>query len=220
VAVIVTAGPQPTRAVKEATASIPDCLRHCRGDPVRLGFVKSLARPGGNITGFQSFVPGGFGGKQLELLKEAAVPHIVRVAVLLVPQKPLHRPVLEETGPAAEALKLNLQVVEARAADDLERAFEAAVRDRADAMQVYGHAIMFVHRARVADLALKHRLPTLFLFKPNVEAGGLLSYGPDEPDILRRAATSVDKIFKGANPGDLPVERPTKFELVINLKTS
>ena len=146
--------------------------------------------------------------------------HIVRVAVLMVPQNPMHRPSLEETGPAAKALKLKLQVVEARTADDLERAFEAAVRDRADAMQVYGDSIMIVHRAHVADLALKDRLPTMFLFKRHVEAGGLLSYGPDEPDMLRRAATTVDKILKGAKPGDLPVEQPTTFELVINLKTA
>jgi putative ABC transport system substrate-binding protein len=218
VAVIVTSAPQPTRAAKEATASIPIVFVTI-SDPVRLGFVESLARPGGNITGFQSLVQGGFGGKQLELLK-AAVPHIARVAVLMVQQNALHRPFFEETAPAADALTLKLQAVEARTADDLEPAFEAAVRGRADAMHVYGDSITFLHRTRVAELALKHRLPTLFFLKPNVEAGGLLSYGPNEPDMLRRAATSVDKILKGAKPGDLPVEQPTKFDLVLNLKTA
>ena len=189
------------------------------GDPVRLGLVESLARPGGNITGFQTIVHGGIGGKQLELLK-AAAPAIARVAVLLIPENPLHRPFFEESVPAADALKLKLQIVEARTADELESAFEAAVRERADAMHVYGDSITFLHRRHIADLALKSRLPTIYLFKPNVEAGGLLSYGPSEPDMLRRAASHVDRILKGAKPGDLPVEQPTKCELVINLKTA
>jgi putative tryptophan/tyrosine transport system substrate-binding protein len=110
--------------------------------------------------------------------------------------------------------------VEARSADELESAFESAVRERADAMHVYGDSITFLHRRHIADLALKIRLPTLYLFKPNVEAGGLRSYGPSEPDMLRRAATSVDKILKGIKPGDLSVEQPTKFDLAINLKTA
>ena len=129
------------------------------------------------------------------MLKDA-VPTIKRVAVLLIPSNPLHRPYLEQTGPAADALKLTMQVVEARTADDLDKAFEAAV-ERADAMHVYGDSITFLHRKRVAELALLHRLPTIFLFKPNVEAGGLLSYGPSEPDMYRRAATPVDKILRG-----------------------
>jgi putative ABC transport system substrate-binding protein len=117
-------------------------------------------------------------------------------------------------------LKLTLHVVEAHNADELESAFETAVRGRADAMHVYGDPITFLHRKRIAELALKSQLPTIFLFKPNVEAGGLLSYGPSEPDMYGRAARIVDKILKGAKPGDLPVEQPTKFELVINLKTA
>jgi len=216
--VIVTAGPQPTRAARAATASIPIVFVTV-GDPVGLGLAESLARPGGNITGFQTLVQGGFGGKQLELLKEA-VPTIVRVAVLMIPSNPLHRPYLEETGAAADALKLKLHVVEARTADDLDKAFEAAVRERADAMHVYGDSITFLHRKRVADLALQSRLPTIYLFKPNVEAGGLMSYGPSEPDMYRRAATSVDKILKGAKAGEIPIEQPIKFEFVINLKTA
>jgi putative ABC transport system substrate-binding protein len=164
-------------------------------------------------------VHGGIGGKQLELLK-AAAPAIARVAVLLIPENPLHRPFFEESVPAADALKLKLQIVEAHTVDELESAFETAVRERADAMHVYGDSITFLHRRHIADLALKSRLPTIYLFKPNVEAGGLLSYGPSEPDMLRRAASHVDRILKGAKPGDLPVEQPTKCELVINLKTA
>ena len=189
------------------------------GDPVGLGLAESLAHPGGNITGFQTAVQGGFGGKQLQLLKEA-VPTIVRVAVLMIPSNPLHRPYLDQTGPAADALKLKLQVVEARTADDLDKAFGAAVRERADAMHVYGDSITFLHRKRVADLALQSRLPTIYLFKPNVEAGGLMSYGPSEPDMYRRAATSVDKILKGVKAGEIPIEQPIKFEFAINLKTA
>ncbi len=197
---IVTSAPLPTRAAKAATATIPIVFVSV-ADPVGLRFVESISRPGGNITGFQTLVPGGFGGKQLELLN------------------PLHRPFFEETGPAADALKLKLQAVEARTADELEKAFDTAIREQADAMQVYGDPIVFLHRKLIAELALKRRLPTLYLFKPNVDAGGLLSYGPSEPDMLRRAATSVDRILKGTKPGDLPVEQPTVFELAINLKT-
>ena len=215
---IVATGPQATRAARNATATIPIVFMTV-GDPVGLGLAESLARPGGNITGFQTLVQGGFGGKQLEMLKDA-VPSIKRVAVLLIPSNPLHRPFLEQTGPAADALKLKLQVVEARTADDLDQAFEAAGRERTDAMQVYGDSITFLHRKRIAELALLHRLPTIYLFKPNVEAGGLLSYGPSEPDMYRRAAAPVDKILRGAKPGDLPIEQPIKFELVINLKTA
>jgi putative ABC transport system substrate-binding protein len=218
VALIVTSAPQPTRAAKAATATIPIVFVSV-GDPVRLGLVESLARPGGNVTGFQTIVQGGFGGKQLELLKEAA-PAIARVAVLIVPANPLHRPFFQETASAADALKLKLQVVEARSAEDLDSAFETAIRERADAMHVYGDSITFLHRRHIAELALKSRLPTVYLFRPNVEAGGLLSYGPSEPDMLRRAATQVDRILKGAKPGDLPVEQPTKFDLAINLKTA
>jgi len=216
--VIVAAGPQPTRAARAATAVIPIVFVTV-GDPVGLGLAESLAHPGGNITGFQTAVQGGFGGKQLQLLKEA-VPTIVRVAVLMIPSNPLHRPYLEQTGPTADALKLKLHIVEARTADDLDQAFGTAVRERADAMHVYGDSITFLHRKRVADLALQSRLSAICLFKPNVEAGGLMSYGPSEPDMYRRAPTPVDKILKGAKAGEIPIEQLIKFELVINLKTA
>ncbi len=216
--VIVTLAPNPTRAAKAATSTIPIVFVSV-ADPVSLGLVESLARPGGNVTGFQTLVLGDFGGKQLELLK-TAVPSITRVAVLIVPANPLHRPFFDDIGPAAAALKLKLQLVEARAADELERAFDAATRERADAVYVFGDPITFLHRRLVAELALRRRLPTMYLFKPNVEAGGLMSYGPSEPDMLRRAATSVDRILKGAKPGELPVEQPQVFELVINLKAA
>jgi putative ABC transport system substrate-binding protein len=218
VSVIVTSAPRPTAAAKAATSSIPIVFVSV-ADPVALGFVASLGRPGGNITGFATFVPGGFTGKALELLREV-IPTASRVAVLTNPTNQMHQRGLQDTAAAASALKLRLQILEARTVDDLEIAFNAATRDRADAMQVYGDPVTFLHRKRIAELALKSRLPTIYLFKPNVEAGGLLSYGPSEPDMLRRAATYVDKILKGARPADLPVEQPTKFELVINLKTA
>jgi putative tryptophan/tyrosine transport system substrate-binding protein len=219
--VIVTSAPRPTRAAKAATSTIPIVFVSV-ADPVSLGLVESLARPGGNVTGFQTLVlgdGGGIGGKQLELLKTAA-PSITRVAVLIVPTNPLHRPFFDDIGPSAAALKLKLQPVEARAADELERAFDAATAERAHAVYVFGDRITFLHRRLVAELALRRRLPSMYLFKPNVEAGGLMSYGPSEPDMLRRAATSVDRILKGTKPGELPVEQPQVFELVINLKTA
>jgi putative ABC transport system substrate-binding protein len=216
--VIVTSAPQPTLAAKAATSSIPIVFVSV-ADPVRLGIVESLSRPGGNITGFTTLPHLGFSGKSLEVLKEA-VPTIRRVAILMNPGNVMHPPALQDAALAADALKLKVQIVEARTADDLESAFTAASRERADAMQVFGDPVTFLHRKRVAELALKGRLPTIYLFRPNVEAGGLLSYGPSEPDLLRRAATHVSRILKGAKPRDLPVEQPTTFELTINLKTA
>ena len=215
---IVTSAPQPTGAAKAATLTIPIVFVTV-ADPVRLGFVESLARPGGNLTGFTTLPGFGFSGKGLALLKET-VPTLNRVAVLINPENVLHPPFVQASVPAAETLKLKLQIVEARTADDLGSAFESAIRERADAMQVYGDPVTFLHRKLVADLALKSRLPTACLFRPNVEAGALLSYGPSEPAMLRRAASHVDKILKGAKPRDLPVEEPTTFELAINLKTA
>jgi ABC-type uncharacterized transport system substrate-binding protein len=216
---IVTSAPQPTGAAKAATATIPIVFVSV-ADPVRLGFVESLARPGTNLTGFTTLPHGGFSGKQLEVLKET-VPTISRVSVLINPGNVMHRPSFQGAVYAAEALKLKLQAVEARTADELGTAFETAIREQAaDAMQVYGDPITFLHRKVVADLALKNRLPTICLFRPNVEAGALLSYGPSEPDMLRRAASHVDKILKGTKPRDLPVEQPTTFDLTINLKTA
>lgn len=215
---IVSSAPQPTAAAKAATTTIP-IVFVAVADPVRLGFVASLVRPGGNMTGFTTLVPEGFTAKGAEILKEA-VPRASRVAVLTNPTNEMHRHSLPQSIAAADALKLRLQILEWRGLDDLERAFEAAVRERADAIQVYGDPLTFIHRARIAELAAKSRLPALYLFRENVEAGGLMSYGPSLPDLFRLAAGYVDKILKGAKPADLPVQQPTKFELVINLKTA
>ncbi len=216
--VIVVVGPQPTAAVKAATTTIP-VVFVIVADPVGLGLVSSLAHPGGNVTGLSTVVPEGFWGKQLELLKEA-VPGAARMAVLVNPANAMNRLALPQTVAAAEKLKVKLQILEARTPGELDSAFEAATRARADAIHVYGDTLTFLHRARVAELAAKARLPAMYLFKDNVAAGGLMAYGPNFADLGRRAATYVDRILKGAKPGDLPIEQPNKFELVINLKTA
>jgi putative tryptophan/tyrosine transport system substrate-binding protein len=217
--VIVTSAPQPTAAGKAATATIPIGFIAV-ADPVRAGLVATLARPGSNITGLATLVPEGFVGKMMEPLKEA-VPQVSRLAMLINPTDAIHQQfVTSELPGAAERLRLTVLTVEARAADALEGAFETAVRSRAGAIIVLGDPLIFVHRARIAELAAKHRLPAMYLFRESVEAGGLMAYGPSFHDLGRRAASYVDKILKGAKPADLPVEQPTKFELVINLKTA
>jgi ABC-type uncharacterized transport system substrate-binding protein len=175
--------------------------------------VASLARPGGNITGL-SVVQ--LGGKRLEILKET-FPKISRVAVLWNPTTNTWR---KETEAAAQALGVQLQSLEVRGPDDLERVFQAAMRERAGGLLVVRNPVTGSHRKRIADLALKNRIPAIYGERDFVEAGGLLSYGTSVPDLFRRAAVYVDKILKGAKPADLPVEQPTKFELVINLKTA
>jgi len=216
---IVTSAPQPSLAVKAQTTTIP-VVFVAVGDPVGVGLVASLARPGGNVTGFSTFVPGGFSGKGAELLKEA-VPRLSRLAVLTNPTNAMHRLALStELAPAVERLRIVLLPVEARTAPELDSAFESAVRSRADAIWVFGDSLILIQRARVAELAARYRLPALYINRENVEAGGLMAYGASVHDLARRAATYVDKILKGAKPADLPVEQPTKFELVINLKTA
>jgi putative tryptophan/tyrosine transport system substrate-binding protein len=216
---IVTSAPQPTAAAHAATATIPIVFIGV-ADPVKAGLVATLARPGGNITGLATLVPEGFAGKMIELLKEA-VPRVSRMAVLIVPTNAIHQQIVANELPGtAERLRMTLLTVEARASDALEGAFETAVRSRASAIIVFGDPLTFVHRARIVELAAKHRLPALYLFRESVEAGGLMAYGPNFYDLGHRAARYVDKILKGAKPADLPVEQPTKFELVINLKTA
>ncbi len=205
--VIVVTGPQPAAAVKAATRTIPIVFAVV-ADPVGIGLVSSLARPGGNVTGLSTLVHEGFTEKQVQLLREA-VPGAVRMAVLMNPANALNRSSLPQTVAAAEKLKLKLQILEARTPGELESAFEAATRGRADAIHVYGDALTIVHRTRIAELAAKARLPAIYLFKENVADGGLMSYGPSRADLLRRSAGYADKILKGAKPGDLPVERPT-----------
>jgi putative ABC transport system substrate-binding protein len=216
---IVTSAPQPTEAAKAATAAIPIVFIRV-ADPVKAGLVATLARPGGNVTGLATLVPEGFAGKMIELLKEA-VSKVSRMAVLIVPTNTIHQQIVADELPGiAERLQMTLLTVEARAADAFEGAFETAVQSRAGAITVFGDPLTFLHRARLVELAAKHRLPALYLFRESVEAGGLMAYGPNFYDLGRRAATHVDKILKGARPADLPVEQPTKFEFVINMKTA
>ncbi len=219
--VIVTAGGTPAAlAAKQATTSVP-IVFIAAGDPMTSGLVNSLARPGGNLTGLSLLFPELI-GKCLEQLKQA-VPGVSRVAVLWepgeVPER-AERVILKEARLAAQRLGVRLQFVEARAPADVDRAFAEMTRARAGALTVLSTPMFARERRRLVDLAAKNQLPTVFSFREYVDAGGLMSYGPDLADLSRRAATYVDKILKGAKPGDLPVEQPTKFELVVNLKTA
>ena len=215
--VLVTGGPTATRPAKKATATIPIVMAQDT-DPVGNGFVASLARPGGNITGLSNYHPD-LSGKQLELLKEV-VPRLARVSVLGNSKEPGNAQALEETKLAGAALKLNLQYLNVLDPQDIETAFHAATKARADALLVLSSPVATSHRGQVAQLALKNRLPTMYQVSESVEAGGLMTYGVSTADLWRRSATYVDKILKGAKPADLPVEQPIKFELVINLKTA
>jgi len=215
--VIVTSGPSVTRAVKEATTTIPIVMGFDT-DPVGNGFVASLARPGGNITGL-SVVSPELSGKQLELLKEI-VPKLSRVAVLGTSTNPGNSQALKETELAAGAYTVQLQNLDVLSPKDIETAFRDASKGRAGAVLVLASPIIESHRTQIADLAAKNRLPAIYYAPEFVEAGGLMSYGTSFADLFRRAATYVDKILKGAKPGDLPVEQPKKFEFIINLKTA
>ena len=217
VEIIVTAGPVSTRSAKQATAAIPIVMAFDE-DPVGSGFAASLARPGGNITGLSALSPE-ISGKQLELLREI-VPKLSHVAVLGNATQPGSPQALREINIAADAFRVQLQYLEIQAPKDIETAFQAASKERADAVLVLSTAILFSQRRQVADLAVKSRLSAIYNRPEYVEDGGLVSYGPSMTDLFRRAATYVDKILKGAKPADLPVEQPTKFELVINLKTA
>jgi putative ABC transport system substrate-binding protein len=206
-----------THAAREATTTIPIVFVY--GDPIGDGIAASLARPGGNITGL-SFFSLELSGKRLELLKET-VPKITRAAVLYDLDGQTHTRQLKEMQVAAQALGVQLQALEVRYPEpDFERLFQAAISQRANALLTLPDPRVFFYRRRVSDLAVKSRLPAMYPSRPYVEVGGLMSYGPSLPDLYRRAAFYVDKILKGAKPADLPVEQPTKFELVINLKTA
>jgi len=216
--VLVAVGPIATRAAQHATRTLPIVMTGT-ADPVGAGFVASLARPGGNITGV-SLLMAELPGKRLELLKET-VPQSTRVAVLANPDNPVYEALRNNLTVAARALGLHLHVVEVHSADELDPAFAAVTREGADALMVLSDpALMDNLRGRVADLAATHRLPAMYGWRELVVAGGLMSYGPSLPDMFQRAASYVDRILKGAKPADLPVEQPTKFELVINLKTA
>jgi putative ABC transport system substrate-binding protein len=219
--IVVSGGPNPIRAAKNATKTIPIVMVGFFGDdPVKIGLVESLARPGGNVTGATN-LSGELGGKRLELLKEA-VPRLSRVAVLYNPASPgATREVKEDLPVAARALGLTLQHWQVRAADDFERAFAAKTKERSDGLYVPSSGpVVRANGKRIADLAVKSRLPSVYYNREAVDAGGLMYYGADIADSYRRVAYFVDRILKGAKPSDLPVERPTKFDLVINLKTA
>ena len=214
--VIVAASGAATRAVQQTTRTIP-IVMSLVADPVGSGLVASLARPGGNVTGLTIMAPD-LMAKRLELLKEV-VPKVSRVAFLTNPDNPASARFLREAEAAARALGVRLQTLEARNPQEIDSAFAVMTRERAGALLYPPDAIFFTQRRQVAELAAKGRLPSLGT-SDYPDAGGLMSYGPNIPDLERRAATFVDRILKGAKPGDLPVEQPTKFELVINLKTA
>ena len=214
---IVTSAPAATQAAKEATTTIP-IVMVLVADPVAFGFVSSLARPGGNITGFAFLLPE-ISGKRLELLKDT-VPKLSRVAVLWNAANPYKETDLKEVQPVADALKVAVHTFRVREPNGLDDAFKAATKVRAEGLLTLDDPFTIAHRTRIIDLALRYKLPAVYAVRPFVDAGGLMYYGPDRVDQNRRAATYVDKILKGAKPADLPVEQPTKFELVINLKTA
>jgi putative ABC transport system substrate-binding protein len=217
VEIIVTGGPQATGAAKEATTTIPIVMA-VDYDPVGAGFIASLARPGGNITGLSALNPE-LSGKRLGLLKEI-VPRLARIAVLWNPSEPNAETYWRETRLAARAMGVQPQSLEVRVPRDLQGAIQAARRGRANAVTVLTDPVTLYHRAQLADLAAKHRLPAIYSERLFVEAGGLMSYGANDREMHRRAALFVDKILKGAKPSELPVEQPTTYELVINLKTA
>jgi putative ABC transport system substrate-binding protein len=214
--VIVTTGGATTRA-KTATETVPIVFSYS-GDPVEAGFVKSIARPGGNMTGI-TWLAFELVGKRLELLKEA-VPTVSRVAILANPAHPGEQRELGETQSTARTLGTTLQYHQVRAARDFDVAFDAIIKENATALLVFPEATTLQHSKQIAEFAAKRRLPSMFAWKEYVEAGGLISYGPDREETVRRLAVYVDKILKGAKPADLPVELPKKFEFVINLNTA
>jgi putative ABC transport system substrate-binding protein len=215
--VIVAAGPAAIQVVQRATSTIPVVIA-ASGDPLAFGFVASLSRPGGNITGLSN-VNVDLSTKYLELL-HAAVPKLSRVAVLVNPGHPRHPDYLKNIQAAAQATGVRVAPVQAGAANQIGAAFDVMKRERAGGLIVLGDGLFFAQAPRIAELSLQQRLPTISAIQEAVEAGGLMSYGPNLAEQFYRAATYVDKILKGAKPAELPVEQPTKFELVINLKTA
>ena len=215
--VLVTGGSGSTRPANEATNAIPIVMTQ-DPDPVRNGFVASLARPGGNITGLSNFTSD-LSGKRLELLKET-LSRLARVAVLGTSTSPGNAQALRDTELAAGPLAVKLHYLDVRGPKDIETAIRAASKEHAEAVLGLGGPVLASNRVRLVELAVKSRLPAIYWRSDIVEAGGLMSYSASLPDLDRRAATYVDKILKGAKPADLPVEQPTKFELIINLKAA
>ena len=216
--VLVGPGAQPALALKSATASIP--IVFVAADPVRQGLVQSLSHPGGNVTGLAAIVPGGFFGKGIQILREM-VPAASKIAVLVNPTNAGHRLlVAEELPEIAQKLGVTFPVLEATTAEELDIALASAAAQHAHAINVFADALTVNNVTRVTALAAEHRLPAIYNFRLFTTNGGLVSYGADITDLLRRAGDYVDKILKGTKPADLPVEQPTKFDLVINLKTA
>jgi putative ABC transport system substrate-binding protein len=215
--VIAAAAPQAVEALKRATSTIPIVMIN-GGDPVAAGFVTSLAHPGGNLTGQSSF-DSEMAGKALGLLK-TALPGAERVAILVNPSNSQNLPALQVARQAAQTLRIELVPVEARTPGEIEGAFDAMAHQHADALIVIGDALFTSEMSRIVDLATSRKLPAINPLREFVALGGLMSYGADLKDRWRRAASYVDKILKGAKPADLPVEQPTKYQLVINLKTA
>jgi putative ABC transport system substrate-binding protein len=224
--IVVDACGAPLNAASQATSAIPIVVAACNDDLVATGLISSLARPGGNLTGLSELTPE-LGAKRLELLKEVA-PRARRVAVLWNPAYSERFSAnfrfwssdWKEMRAAAQVLSMTLQSVEIRGPDDLAAAFSAMARERAEALTTFSDRLIVLHRERIADLAAKNRLPAVYASREIVDAGGLMSYGSSPADMFQRAAVYVDKILKGAKPADLPVEQPTKFTFVINLKTA
>ena len=216
--VIVTWGTTAALAARKATRTIP-IVTTAGIDPVEMGLADSLARPGGNVTGLTNRTVRELVGKRIELLK-ATLPGLSRIAYLWNPESRTAPLGLRDAEAAAKSLRLRIRPAEVRRAEDLEKVFASVARERPEALVVAPSIMFTVHRARIVELAARHRLPATYSGRYYVEEGGLMSYASDEKTIFHRLATYVDKILKGARPGDLPIEEPTKFELVINLKTA
>jgi putative ABC transport system substrate-binding protein len=215
---VIVAGPTlVAQAARQATGTIPIVIVNV-GDPIGLGFAKSLSHPGGNMTGLASD-SSELAEKSLQLLREVA-PGVTRIAVLINPTNDLPEPGLRDTEAAARSLHLQLLPLRVRGPGDFAGAFDAMIKGRAGAVEIYSDVMFFRYHPTIADFVLKNHLPTLFRVRPSVEAGWLMAYGPSYLDLNRRAAIYVDKILKGAKPAELPIEQPTKFDLVINLKTA
>ncbi len=215
--VIVSEGTPGSHAAKHVTRTIP-IVMVAAGDPVASGLVASLTRPGGNVTGLSLMVPE-LGAKQVQLLQET-VPGLSRVGVLWNSYSLYPRLVMRETETAARALRVQLESLELRVPEDLDRAFEAAILRQVGALMIVEDSLTVTHRARIVDFAARSRLPAVYGSREFVDAGGLMMYGADLIALFQRSATYVDRILKGAKPADLPIERPTKFELIINLRTA
>ena len=215
--VLVTAATPASRAARAATRTTP-IVFVAVAEPVRAGLVQSLARPGGNVTGVSLLTPE-LSGRRLKLLSDI-VPGLRRVVVLRNPANLSHDVFLEESRSAAGSLGLGLEALQARSAEEIDRAFDAAAASKADALIVFDDPVLWSHRQRMVILAARWRLPVMYGYREFADEGGLISYGPARPDLYRRTATYVDRILKGASPAELPVELPTKFELVVNLNAA